>query len=98
MKHLPTGNAISTFSNRFRRAQHWVLSPQAQEYAAVIPTKYKEVDSWAKCIVRFIQIVKQMTKMNAVPVRAIIGLVHLLRDNAASSSINSVWLLNIHVD
>jgi len=40
-ERLPAGKAISTFSKRCENTQQWVLRPQAQEYAVVIPTKYK---------------------------------------------------------
>jgi len=40
-EHLPAGKALSTFSKRCQMTQQWVLHPQAQEYAVVIPTKFK---------------------------------------------------------
>jgi len=42
-ERLPAGKAISTFSKRCRKTQPWVLRPQAQEYAVVIPTKFKDL-------------------------------------------------------
>jgi hypothetical protein len=36
--------------------------------------------------------------MHIVTVGAIVGLAHLLRDNAALGSMDSVWLVNNHVD
>jgi len=36
---LPAGKALSTFAKRCMNTPQWVLRPQAQEYAAVIPTK-----------------------------------------------------------
>jgi len=37
---LPAGKASSPLSKRCQKTQQWVLHPQAQEYAVVIPTKY----------------------------------------------------------
>jgi len=78
--------------------QQWVLRPQAQEYAVVIPTKYKDLHGWADCVDGFIRVVKQTNKMHIVPVGAVVGLAHLVRENAASGGIDSVWLVNNHVD
>jgi len=64
----------------------------------VIPTKYKDPHGWADCVDRFIRVVKQTDKMHIVPVGAIIEPAHLVRENAASDRINSVWLVNNHVD
>jgi hypothetical protein len=36
--------------------------------------------------------------MHIVPVGAIVGPAHLVRGNAASDTIDSVWLVNNHVD
>jgi len=74
------------------------LHPQAQEYVVVIPTKYKDLHDWADCVDGFIQVVKQTNKMHIVTVGALAGLVHLVRENAASGGIDSVWLVNNHVD
>jgi hypothetical protein len=64
----------------------------------VIPTKYNDPDDWADCIDGFIRVVKQTDMMHIVPVQAIVGPAHLVRDNAASDRIDSVWLVNNHVD
>jgi len=42
-EHLPAGKALSTISKRCQTTQQWVLRPQAQEYAVVIPTKFKDL-------------------------------------------------------
>jgi len=57
-KHLPTWKAILTFSKWCKKTQQWVLRPQAQEYMVVIPTKYKDLHSWADCVDGFIRVVK----------------------------------------
>jgi len=64
----------------------------------VIPTKYKDPHGWAECIERFIRVIKQTDMMHIVPVGAIVGLAHLVRENAASDRIDSVWLANSRVD
>jgi hypothetical protein len=97
-KHQPAGKAISIFSKRCRKTQQWIFRPQVQEYAVVIPTKYKDLHSWADCVDGFIQVVNQIDMMHIVPVRAIVGPVHFVQDNAASERIDSVWLVNNHVD
>jgi len=65
----------------------------------VIPTKYKDPQGWANCVDGFIRVVKQTDKMHIVPVGVIVGPAHLVRENhAASDRIDSVWLVNNHVD
>jgi hypothetical protein len=73
---LPTGIWISTFSTRCKKTQKWILCPQPQEYAVVIPTKYKNPHDWADCVDGFIPVVKQTAKMHIVPVQAIVGPAH----------------------
>jgi hypothetical protein len=55
---LPAGKVIWTFSKKCKKTQQWVLHPQAQEYAVVIPTKFKPLESWADCVDGFIRVVK----------------------------------------
>jgi len=97
-ERLPAGKALSTFSKRCQTTQQWELLPQAQEYAVVIPTKFKDLDGWADCVDGFIRVVKQMNKMHIVPSGAIVGPAHLVQENAALGGIDSVWLVNNHVD
>jgi len=78
--------------------QQWVLHPQAQQYAVVIPTKFKDHSGWADCIDGFIRLVKQTNKMHIVSIGAIVRPAHLVQGNAASGGIDSVWLVNNHVD
>ena len=79
-ERLPAGKSISTFSKRFKKTEQWILHPQPQENAVVIPTKYKDQHGWADCIDGFIRVVKQTDKMHIVPVGAIVGPVHLARE------------------
>jgi len=51
---LPTGKTILTFSKRCKKTQQCILRPQVQEYAVVIPTKYKDPHGWADCVDGFI--------------------------------------------
>jgi len=97
-QHLPAGTAFSTFSKRCQTTQRWVLCPQAQEYVVVIPTKYKDLHRWPDCVDGIIRVVKQTNKMHIVPIGVIVGLAHLVRENAASGGMDSVWLLDNHVD
>jgi hypothetical protein len=64
----------------------------------VIATKFKVLHGWADCVDGFIRVVKQTNKMHIVPVGGIVGLANLVRENAASGGIESIWLVNIHVD
>jgi len=82
-KCMLAGNALSTFSKMYQTTQQWVLCPQAQEYTVVISTKFSDLHGWADCVNGFIRVVKQT---------------NLVRMNAASGSIDSVWLVNHHVD
>jgi hypothetical protein len=75
-----------------------VLHPQAPEYAVVIPTMYKDLHGWAVCVDGFIRVVKQTNKMHIVPVEAIVGPAHLVWENAALGGMDSVWVVNSHVD
>jgi len=98
-ERLPTGKSISTFLKRCKKTQQWILRPQPQEYAVVIPTKYKDSGGLADCVDGFIQIVKQTDKIHIVPVRAIVGPANLVRENNAESDrIDSKWLEISHVD
>jgi len=74
------------------------LRSQAQEYAIVIPTRFEELYGWTDCIDGFSQTVKQTSKIHYVPVRAIVALSNVERKNAASDTIDTVWLLNNRVD
>jgi hypothetical protein len=49
-------------------------------------------------LMAFIWVVKQMNTMHIVTVEAIVGQAHLVRENAASGGIDSIWLINNHVD
>jgi len=63
----------------------------------VIPTKYKYLHGWADCVGWSIQVVKKTNKMHIVPVGAIVGPAQLVRENAASGGMDSIWLVNGHV-
>ena len=98
-EHLPARKTISTFYKRWKKTQRWISWHQAQEYAVVIPTKYKDPHGWADCVDGFTRVVKQTDTMHkVVPVRAIVGPAHLVQENAASDIIDSVWLVYNHVD
>jgi len=96
--YLPAGKTILTFSKRCKKTRQWILHPQVQEYAVVVPTKYKDPHGWADCVDGFIWVVKQTDMMYIVPVGAIVVPVHLVRENAASDRIDSIWLVNNYVD
>jgi hypothetical protein len=97
-KCMLAGNALSTFSKMYQTTQQWVLCPQAQEYTVVISTKFSDLHGWADCVNGFIRVVKQTNNMHSVPFGGIVGPAHLVRMNAASGSIDSVRLVNHHVD
>ena len=98
LARLPAGKTLLTLSQRCKKTQQWILRPQAQEYAVVIPTKYKDQHGWADCVEGFIRVVKQTDQMHIVPVGGIVGPAHLVREIAASNRIHSIWLVNNHVD
>jgi hypothetical protein len=89
---------ILTISKSCKDTEQWTLSPQAQKYAVVFPTKYKDPHGWADCVDGFIRVVKQTDKMCIAPVGALVGMAYLGRESAASDRINSIWLVNNHVD
>jgi len=96
---VPAGKTITNFFTRCNKTQHLILHPQPQEYAVVIPTQYKDPHGWADCVDKFIRVVKQTDKMHIVPFRAIVGPANWVREiKAASDRIDSVWLVNDHVD
>jgi len=64
----------------------------------VIPRKYKDLHGWADCVDRFIQVVRQSNKMHIVSVGAIVVPGHLAQEYAAADDIDSVLLVNNHVD
>ena len=96
--HLLAGKAISTVSERSKIPQQCVLRPQAQEYAVVIPTKYKDLHGSADCVDGFIRVVKQMNKIHIVPIGAIVGPAHLVWENVALCGMDCSCLVNNHVD
>jgi hypothetical protein len=64
----------------------------------VVATRYNDPHGWADCVDGFIQVVKETDKMHIVPVGAIVGPAHSVRQNyALSGRINSVWLVNNHL-
>jgi len=97
-ERLPARKTFSNFSKRCQKTQQWVLRTQALEYAVVIPTKYNDLHGWADCVDGFIRVVKQTNKMHIVPVGAVVGPAHLEQQNAALGGIDSIWLVNNHVD
>jgi hypothetical protein len=97
-EHLPAGKVLPTFVERCKMIQQSVLRPQVQQYAVVLPTQFNELDGWADCVDGFIQVVKQTNKTHIIPVGAIVGLAHLVPENAPSGSINCEWLVNNHID
>jgi len=97
-EHLLAGKTISTFSKRFKKTPNWILHAQAQEYAVVISTKYKDPLRWADCVDMFIHMVKQINWLHILSVTEIVELAQLVRENAVSDRIDSVWLVNHHVD
>jgi len=97
-ERLPAGKTIPIFFKRCKKTEQWILCPQAQEYAVVISTKYKDLHGWDDCVDGFIWVVKQTDKMYIVPVGAIVGPAHLVRENATSDRINSISLIYNHVN
>jgi len=89
---------LSTVFKRCKKTHQWILHPQVQEYAVEVSTKYNNLQGWPDCVDRFIWVVKQTDKMHIVPVGAIAGLAHLVGENTASDRIDSIWLVNNHVD
>jgi len=43
-------------------------------------------------------VVKHMNRMHIVPIGAIVGPAHLVRTNAGVDRLDSIWLVNNHVD
>jgi len=77
-ERLPTRNTILTFSKRCKHTQRWILCPQPQVYAMVIPTKCNGLHGWSDCVHRFLRVVKQTDKIHTVPAGAIVRLTHLV--------------------
>jgi len=59
---------------------------------------HKDLYGWANCGDSFIWVVKQINKMHLVPIAAIVGPAHLVRENAVFDKINSIWLVKNNVD
>jgi len=64
----------------------------------VITIKYKAPHSWADCVDRFIGVVNHTNRIHIVPVGTIVGLAHLVQKNATSGLIDSICLVNKHVE
>jgi hypothetical protein len=89
---------ISTFSKSYKQTQKCILCPQVPEYEVMIPTICKDPHSRVDCVDKFIQVVNETEMKHIVPVGAIVGPAHFVQENAASSRIDSIWLVNNHVD
>jgi len=87
---LPAAESLSTLSKRCKKSQQSVLLPEAHDYTLVIRTMYKDLHGWAECVDRFIRVFKETSKIHIVPVGAIVGLAHLVQENAALDGIDSV--------
>lgn len=90
-EHLHAWNIISTYSKRSKKTKWGVIHPQAQEYTILIPTKYKDLHSWADCINSFILVITKANKIHCVPIGAKVVLVHSVQENAASDRIDN-WI------
>jgi hypothetical protein len=102
-EHLPDGKILPTFSKRCKKRREWILRPRPQAYAVVIPTKFQDRRGWADKVDGFIRVVKLTHKMHIVPVGAIVGPAHLVREDEEVLGSNrgddtSIWLLNNKVD
>ena len=69
----------------------------------VIPTKFQDRRGWADKVDGFIRVVKLTHKMHIVPVGAIVGPAHLVKEDEEVLDSNrgddtSIWLLNNQVD
>jgi len=95
---LPARKPISTFSKKFKKTQQWILHAQVWAYAVVVSPKFKDLHSWADSVDGFIQVIKQTDMIHNVHVGSIVGLADSVQENAASDKIDSVWLVNNHVD
>jgi len=59
---------------------------------------YKDPHLWADCVEWVIWVGKQTHMIHTQPVGGIVGRLHFVRENAASDQIDSIWLVNNHVD
>jgi len=75
-----------------KKTQQSVLRPPVQEYAVLHPTKYQNFNGWAYCVDGCIWVVTQTHKMHFVP------LDELLNRHIRCGPINSIWLVNNHVE
>jgi len=98
LKRMPAGTTLSTIYKRCQKTPQWISHSQPQQDAVVTPIMYIDQHGWADCVDGFIWLVKYPEMMHIVPVRGIFGTAHLVRENAASYRIDSVWLVNYHVD
>jgi len=97
-EHLSTWKTKLTFAMRCIKTPQWILSSQLQEYRVVIPTQYKDLNSYADFIDGFLWAVKQTEIIHSIPVRGIVGPVHFVWVTAPLDRINGVWVVTNHVD
>jgi len=81
-----------------KKTDQQILRAQAREDAAVTPIMLHDPSGSTECVDGFICVVKQANKMHLVLVGTIVGVAHSVHENAALDSIDSVWLVNDHVD
>jgi len=64
----------------------------------VIPTRYNDLHRLVDCVDAFIQVVQLTVTVHIGLIRAVVEWAHLEQENAALGCINSISLLNNHVD
>ena len=95
---LPAGKTITTLLKMCRITQQSISCLQAPEYAVLTPPNDIYLHSWADWVAGVSWVVIQTNMMHILPIRAIVGLAHFVRENAASDRIDSTWLEDNHVD
>jgi hypothetical protein len=64
----------------------------------VNPRKFNVLHGWPECVDGFIRVVKHTNQMDLVPIGGLVGPAIVVRENPASGGIDSIWLVNTHVD
>jgi len=63
----------------------------------MITTQYKVEHGWANCIDGFRKVATHTYQLHIIRIGAMVGPAHLVEENPASGSIDSVCLVNNHV-
>jgi len=82
LQKCPTGRrTMLIFSTPYKKIQWWILQSQSQEYIAVTPIRWNDLYCCTDCVGGFTLIVKQINKIQLIPIVATLELAHFVGES-----------------